>query len=174
MSDSQQNNLLKSFFKTTWKVNSFDQSLIDEINGLHPENVLDVGCGYNLYKAYIPNLIGLDIVNSEADVVCDILDFNSTTPFDVIMCLGSLNFGGEEAIQRRLQHVVSLLNSDGRIYMRVNPGIRWAEEPDLEIFPWDKYKILSIAAKCGLKLLGDIREYETPRGIRLRFTYIAV
>lgn len=53
--------------------------------------VLDLGCEYNIYKPYIPNIIGVDISNPSADVLADI----SVLPFsdnyaDTILLLGIL------------------------------------------------------------------------------------
>ncbi|MFA6236844.1 MAG: hypothetical protein WC635_05900 [Bacteriovorax sp.] len=171
MNDSQEK-ILKEFFKSTWKTNSFDENLIAEIKSLNPRNVLDVGCGFNLYKGHIPNLYGIDIVNPEADLICDVLDFKPPLKYQVIMCLGSINFGTESEIIERLKYLKVLLEDDGHLFMRVNPGILWKEKPELNIFPWTKELIHQLGAKAGLSVDGDISEYDTPRGTRLRFTYI--
>ena len=35
-------------------------ALVDRVNALNPRSVLDVGCGFNLFKGRIQNLVGLD------------------------------------------------------------------------------------------------------------------
>lgn len=166
-----QDKLLKDFFKDTWKTNSFDEELIRTINDLLPQKVLDVGCGFNLYKGHIPHLFGIDIVNPSADLVCDVLDFKPESKFDVIMCLGSINFGTQDDIVGRLKHLSTLLQEHGQMFMRVNPGILWKEEPDLSIFPWTPELIHRLGKAAGFRVIGDIHEYDTPRGTRLKFIY---
>ena len=65
-----------------WKYSGL--ALIDEVNNLHPRAVLDVGCGYNEFKNQIPNLIGVDPYNKNADIQLPILEYKSDKKFDVI------------------------------------------------------------------------------------------
>lgn len=39
---------------------------LEEIN---PESIADVGCGWNIFKKYIPNIIGFDVMGTNADVI---------------------------------------------------------------------------------------------------------
>jgi len=48
-----------------WKYSGL--ALVDEVNGLKPRAVLDVGCGYNEFKGKIKNLTGIDPYNYHAD-----------------------------------------------------------------------------------------------------------
>ena len=40
--------------------------MIDKINALKPDAVIDLGCGANLYKKWINNLVGVDIATTES------------------------------------------------------------------------------------------------------------
>ena len=86
------------FFGEIWKPRTGDYEhtgwdLADEINGLNPERVLDVGCGYHPFKGRIPNIVGIDPYNDQADYMVDILDFHMHRgQWDAIIALGSINF----------------------------------------------------------------------------------
>ena len=111
--------------------------LADEINGLNPERVLDVGCGYHPFKGRIQNLIGIDPYNNCADYEVDILNYKvRPESHDVIIALGSINFNSRDEIEKRFGHCVDLLKTGGRFYLRANPGITHKTGPYVEIFPW--------------------------------------
>ena len=82
-----------------WKYSGL--ALIDEVNSLKPRAVLDVGCGYNEFRGKINNLIGIDPYNDKADHEVGTLEYRTDQKFDVIMCLGSINFGSRDKILRR-------------------------------------------------------------------------
>jgi hypothetical protein len=169
-----QGNILRDFFLNTWNVNSVDAALVERVKSLRPSRVLDVGCGANQYKGLLPNLYGFDIVNPKADEVCDILDFKTDDVYDVILCLGSINFGSEEDVVSRLTKVRGWLAPGGTIFMRVNPGIPWPEQPELVMFPWSPENIVTLGRRAGLQVADPIEKRETPRGLRYRFSYQAL
>lgn len=115
------------------------ESVIAEVNALRPRFVVDVGCGYNLLKGRIPNLIGIDVVNSRADLVCDLLKAPlAAEAFDVALAMGSINFGGENLIKTQIAKVLSWLKPGGRLFMRVNPN---ALTSTIQYYPWTHRKI---------------------------------
>ena len=169
--------LIRDYFASTWKPMT-DQhvasgwALIERIKAFAPKRILDLGCGDNQFKRYFPNLIGLDVTNPKADVLKDLLDYDPfPTRFDVIIALGSINFGGEADVLDDLQHAASLLSPAGRIVMRVNPGLRWADCPELEIFPWSEETIHRFGLAAGLRVEGEIVEDTGGNGHRLVFVY---
>jgi len=98
-------------------------SLVDEVRALAPGFVVDAGCGYNLFKGKIPNLIGIDIVNPAADLVCDISEAPiRTASIDVVLALGSINYGNHQVIVDQLQTVADWLKENGTLIMRVIPA----------------------------------------------------
>jgi SAM-dependent methyltransferase len=142
---------LNNYFATTWKSN-LDQykysgwALIDKIRP--GESVIDIGCGYNEFRGRIPNLIGIDPANAQADYRLNIEGFQSNTQFDVAFCLGSINFGDEGTILNQINHVVRLLKSKSRIYWRCNPG--YADHgneacKEIEFYPWTIEKHVEFA-----------------------------
>ncbi len=140
-----------------WKYSGL--KLVDEVNALNPRSVLDVGCGYNEFKGKIQNLTGIDPYNDRADHKLSIMDFHPNQKFDVILCLGSINFGSQDKITAEIAKTVLLLEDGGTIFFRVNPGVshdrpesRW-----IKFFAWNVPFIIELAEKFNLKVL-DIRD----------------
>lgn len=120
-------------------------NLLEKI-GTH-KKVLDVGCGRNLFKQHLPNLIGIDPVTIEADYQIALLDYKTTEKFDVILCLGSVHFGELEDIKESIAHMSSMMNTGGRIYWRCNTDTSgWWQ------FPWSKELHQSLSAEYGFTL----------------------
>lgn len=155
--------IMNKYFSEIWqpKLKKFKFSglkLIEEVNALNPRAVLDVGCGYNEFKGKINNLIGIDPYNSHADIQIKIEDYNTTEKFDVILCLGSINFGTHDKIVKELQVCKNLLADGGKMFFRVNPGLQH-EAPEskfINFYPWNVYAITEIAKQFDLAVL-DLR-----------------
>ena len=105
------NQCLNAYFSKIWqpdmkKWKYSGLKLIDEVNDLNPRSVLDVGCGYNEFKGKIHNLTGIDPYNDRADYKISIMDFRANEKFDVILCLGSINFGSSEKITAEMYFII--------------------------------------------------------------------
>ena len=140
-----------------WKYSGV--SLIEEVNALKPRAVLDVGCGYNEFKGKIQNLIGIDPYNSKADLCVSTLQYKTDQLFDVILCLGSVNFGDKEKIIAEVGRCVNLLADGGTMFFRVNPGIQH-DKPEaqwIEFFSWNVPFIIELSEMFNLQVL-DIRD----------------
>lgn len=99
-------------------------SMIEDINAMNPNLVLDLGCGTNLFKNKINRLVGVDILNKDEDVVCPIEDLDSIFQpncADVVLALGSINFGDDDLITKQLEQTKKVTKPGGLIYFRVNP-----------------------------------------------------
>jgi hypothetical protein len=161
------------FFSEIWKPRTGDYEhtgweLADEINRLNPVSVLDVGCGYHPFKGRIQNLIGIDPYNNCADYEVDILDYKvRPESHDVIVALGSINFNGQEDIELRFAHCVSLLRPGGKFFLRANPGIPHKTGPYVEIFPWTFEIVNEFAERYNLKL----ETFKRDANERLYFVY---
>ena len=155
---------LERYFSTYWQSNLkkwkySGLSLIEEINAMKPRSVLDVGCGYNEFKGKIHNLIGIDPYNDNADFKVGPMNFRTIQKFDVILCLGSVNFGGENKIIAEVGRCVSLLEDGGIMFFRVNPGLSHdtPESKWVEFFAWNVPFIIRLSEMFNLKIL-DIRD----------------
>ena len=138
--------------------------LIDQVNDLNPRAVLDVGCGGNEFKSKIHNLIGLDPYNHNADYQIDLLEFRPMEKFDVILALGSINFGGRNKIIAEVSKCVNMLEDGGMMFFRVNPGIQH-DKPEakwIEFYAWNVPFIIELAEMLNLKVL-DIRDDSNKR-----------
>ena len=145
-----------------WKYSGL--SLINEVNDLKPRAVLDVGCGYNEFKGKIKNLIGIDPYNSLADIEVGTLEYKTDQKFDVILCLGSVNFGSKDKIIAEVSRCVNLLADGGTMFFRVNPGVQH-DKPEadwIEFYAWNVPFIIELSEMFNLKIL-DIRDATNQR-----------
>ena len=150
---------LNKYFANTWKSN-LDRyqysgwALADKIQP--GEKVIDIGCGFNEFRGRIPNLIGIDPANAQADYRLGVEGFQSAERFDVAFCLGSINFGDETNILNQIHHVIRLLKPTARIYWRCNPGLADHNNDDckhIDFYPWTIVKHAELAEKFGFRLV---------------------
>ena len=165
--DKIDDRVLEKYFSKVWqsdtkKYKHSGLALVDEINNLKPRSVLDVGCGYNEFKGKIDNLIGIDPYNSHADIKVGILDYYPSETFDVVMCLGSINFGSTDKILKELEHIVELTAPAGKIYFRVNPGLKHVPtEPSwISFYEWTPTFIINCADFLKVDVLDLRNDYK--------------
>jgi len=152
--------VLKNYFSRVWQpeTKKFKYSglaIIDEVNAMNPDNVIDIGCGYNEFKGKIKNLIGIDPYNDRADIDVHTLDYKPDVQFDVAICLGSINFGSSDKILAELENVVSMVKSGGMLYFRVNPGIQHDKPAAkwINFYDWDPVFISNAAQYLNCDVL---------------------
>ena len=146
-----------------WKYSGL--ALIDEVNSLKPRAVLDVGCGYNEFRGKINNLTGIDPYNDKADHEVSTLEYRTDQKFDVIMCLGSINFGSRDKILAEIGTMCGPVSEDGgTMFFRVNPGVQHnkPEAKWIEFFAWNVPFIIELSEMFNLKVL-DIRDDSNQR-----------
>ena len=83
----------------------------------------------------------------------------SDEKFDVILCLGSVNFGPRDKILAEVGRCVNLLADNGTMFFRVNPGVQH-DKPEakwIEFFAWNVPFIIELSEMFNLKVL-DIRD----------------
>jgi SAM-dependent methyltransferase len=144
-------------------------NIVDRINNSNPKAVLDVGCGFNQFKARIQNLIGIDAFNNSADFMVDILDYNvPNESYDHVIVFGSINFGDFSDIEAKFKKVVDLTMPGGTIYVRANPGEIHKNGQWVDIYPWDFETAYNIAVLNNCKL----ESFKKDNGNRLYFELI--
>jgi cyclopropane fatty-acyl-phospholipid synthase-like methyltransferase len=114
--------------------------------------VIDIGCGNNEFKPLIPGLVGIDIVNTCADIIIDFDEFITDEKFDVALCLGSIQYGTISDIDRQLNKLSNLLVSNGLVFWRTNTGVRDHNNNFVNRVPyyhWTKSKHFELAEKHG-------------------------
>ena len=102
---------IDTYFRNNWKPNydKFKYSgwqLLDKID--KDAHILDIGCGYNLFKPHFPNLYGIDPCNSNADQEIALEDYIPHKNFDVYLALGSLNFGDKKVVDKQIEHLYNI------------------------------------------------------------------
>lgn len=135
-------------------------TMIEEINRLGPKLVVDLGCGLNQYKGLINNLVGVDVVGCREDIVADITDlkehFKDHT-VDVVLALGSINFGEDDLIESQLKEVKRLLKPGGIAYFRANQNDHDKDHKgDLRYYDWSKDLVEHWATQIGFEIVGEV------------------
>ena len=161
--------VLSTYFSRVWqpetkKYKYSGLAIIDEVNAMNPDNVVDIGCGYNEFKGKISNLIGIDPYNDRADISVHTLDYKPDVEFDVAICLGSINFGSSDKILNELENVVNMVKSGGFLYFRVNPGIQHDKPAAkwINFYDWDPIFISNAAEHLNCNVL-TLRQDEGDR-----------
>jgi len=165
---------MNSYFNGIWKDTNYKflkysgYNLVDYVNSKKPSSVLDVGCGYNRLKSLIPNLLGIDPYNDAADIKVSLEEYRSV-PFDMALCLGSINFGDEKTIDNQIDKLHTLWRREA--IFRVNPGIPHKGVEGIVWYPWTQEKIFSIAEKYNYTLKDLKMEYTEQNDLRYFFIY---
>jgi len=145
-----------------WETRKTGQQLLDKIAEIQDNNsdelkILDVGCGDNEWKQHLgARLTGIDPFNSNADFNIGISEyaFDRKPEYDIILALGSINFGDQIEIEKQLSQVVNLVKPGGKIFFRFNPGITHgnAGAKWIDFFPYTEEFINDIATKLNCKV----------------------
>lgn len=142
--------------KWSSSLNKFHYSgfnLVDEINLLNPSLVLDLGCGYNEFKGKIQNVIGIDIANINADVLCDFTDYEcKNNSVDVVLALGSINFISLDKIEQQIKWIHDKLKPGGYAFIRVNPTQSPGKAIENDFYIWREEDIWYFKEKYNFKL----------------------
>ena len=136
-----------------WDVVKTGQLLLEKIQALDPQLILDVGCGNNEWKQHFgAKLTGIDPYNKNADQSYDIMNYDyNMGKWDVVMCLGSINFGDEKTIENQVFRAVKLCKPGGKLFFRCNPGITHDNEHAqwIDFYPWSEEKLRELADRFG-------------------------
>ena len=165
--------IMDKYFGGVWEDKSaaFKHSSVpavaELVNSLSPNSVIDVGCGYNTYLPSInaEKKVGIDPFNPAADVKQGVYEYQSSNPdeqYDVVLALGSINFGPRDKVLEEIAAVDRLTRHGGTQVWRVNPNIghkiggKFPLIEFMEFFDWDKEFVEQIAQVYGY----EISEYE--------------
>jgi len=139
-------------------------NLIDDVNELNPNLVIDVGCGHNRFKGHIKNLIGFDQEPFPyADLQMSIQEANfRKESADVALCLGSIQFGDLETVDKDLERVLSWVKPGGYIIMRVmQDHVKGMDYPGAHShYIWDGDDIKYFTDKYNLSIYKEVQREE--------------
>ena len=130
--------------------------------------VLDVGCGDNLFKKH-DNVTGIDPYNFNADIMCDIIDYEPNQTYDLIICFGSINFYDIAWVDARMKKVFSLLSNQGTVCMKVNPNKPFGNGVRLEWF--DSWTI-GLVNHYAYQFNCDVESYREAENGRFKWDYV--
>jgi len=160
--DTKESDEAKNYWKQHLKFETrkTGQQLLDKINALQeqskdPLEILDVGCGDNGWKEHFgAKLTGIDPFNSNADFKIGIEEFAKKNPnikWDVVLVLGSINFGDQATIESQLVAAASLVKPSGKLFLRANPGITHVNKHAqwIDFFNWTEEYITDVAKRLG-------------------------
>ena len=169
-------NAMKRFFGEEWNQTEVDPHVCDRLQ--HAVNPIDVGCGFNPYKEFHDNLIGVDIVNKKADFNCDINYFDppNDTKFDLAICYGILHFNSYDWIRERLKWVLDNTTIDAQILMKVNPSRKEDQAEELrnsDVIWFDKWSrgLADHFADIYSLEVWNWREWRNPLDNSLRYKF---
>ena len=112
------------YFRTHWKPNWDNKkysgwALLDKFKT--DDSILDIGCGTNPLKEKLGDQVyGIDPAFKEADEMITWEEYKPHKEFNVYLCLGSLNFGTNEELEKQLQKLADVTKTGDRIYWRQN------------------------------------------------------
>lgn len=105
-----------------------------------PEKIHDLGCGLNIFKKYIPNVIGIGPENPENEFFyADIHDFvdsdyihNHRDCFESVFSINALHFISYQDLGQRVSDFYSMIRPGGRGWLALNLS-RFGNLPDQPI-----------------------------------------
>lgn len=178
--------LQKTFNPTSWKVGQGDwlirgkQRIINEVNALDPDLVIDAGCGRNVLKGKIKNLVGFDIVDfPNVDFVSSIQDAEfENESADVVLALGSVQFGNKTDVYEDVAKLVSWVRPGGMLIFRnrsdSNSGSDYAKNRQRFKgrfqYWWTEEDINFLSEKHNLSIIGGPHTREVPCGKKNEYT----
>jgi hypothetical protein len=134
--------------------------IVNYANSLNPSLVIDAGCGRNMYKGQIKNLIGFDSgTYQNADFKSNILDANfDLETADIVMALGSVQFISLKYIRKNLEKIVSWTKPGGHLIMRAtvkddNILQQIRIENKIKLVPWPEGFLEEVTKKLNLEIV---------------------
>ena len=101
---------------------------------------------------------------NEMNYQVDLMSYKPQNKFDIILALGSINFGGRNKIIAEVSKCYNMLEDGGMMFFRVNPGVQH-DKPEakwIEFYAWNVPFIIELSEMFNLKVL-DIRDDSNKR-----------
>jgi hypothetical protein len=113
----------------------------------NPSKIYDIGCGWNIFAKYIPNIIGLsgeppDSINFHGDdhafVNAQYIKKHQEY-FESAFSINALHYVNLTTIRQRVLDIVSMITTGGRIFLAFNLNIMLQNDPNF--YGWNIDKI---------------------------------
>ena len=91
-----------------------------------PDIIYDLGCGFNIFKKYIPNIIGvsptkdLDGYGDIHDIVDDVYIQGHQNFFNSVFSINALHFASIEHLKKQIVDFISMVKVGGRGFLALN------------------------------------------------------
>lgn len=89
-----------------------------------PVNIYDLGCGWNIFKRYIPTIIGVSPTQDNYADIHDLVDDKyikgHTNFFDSVFSINVLHFKSLEKLEKIVTEFVSMIKPGGRGFLSLN------------------------------------------------------
>ena len=93
----------------------------------NPQVIYDLGCGWNIFKKYIPNIIGIGAEEAGDKFygdICDIVDAdyvaNHQNTFESVFSINALHFRPLSELRKIVSEFSSMISSGGRGFLTLN------------------------------------------------------
>jgi hypothetical protein len=116
---------------------------IEKVLQTSPDTIVDLGCGGNLFRRLVRNLVGIDPYHPSADVndfVDDGFIQGHRAQFDAAIAINSLHFRGLDQFRKVLDDFYSMLKPGGTGFITFGLGVMVDHTSDdawIEIFDQD-------------------------------------
>jgi len=137
---------------------------IEWLQEINPEKIYDLGCGWNIFKKYYPNIIGVGAENSDNEsFFADIHDFvdddyilGHQEYFESVFSICALHFIPLSDIRKRALDFASMIKPGGRGWLSLNTARMVERDPefkDKDTLFIEKYCKKQLATLPSLALL---------------------
>jgi len=97
------------------------------LQDINPKEIHDLGCGWNIFKKYIPNIIGTDQEVKDKVFYADLKDFvdasyiaSHQNYFEAVFSINALHFISLRDIRKRVLDFYSMIAPGGRGWLALN------------------------------------------------------
>jgi len=130
---------------------------IEWLQEINPEKIYDLGCGWNIFKKYYPNIIGVGAEDPESpsfnadihDIVDDDYILGHREYFESVFSICALHFVPLSDIRKRVLDFASMIKPGGRGWLSMNVARMINKDPEFK----DK-DTLFIEKYCKEQLIG--------------------
>lgn len=113
---------------------------IEWLQEINPEKICDLGCGWNIFKKYYPNIIGVGAENPESpsfnadihDYVDDDYVLGHQEYFESIFSICALHFIPLSDIRKRVLDFASMIKPGGRGWLSLNVMVMVEKDPEFK------------------------------------------
>ena len=96
--------------------------------------IYDIGCGWNIYKKYMPNIIGIDAESpyfyaDQIGFVNDLFVKDNTEKFENLITMNALHFIPLSQFSNRINQIRQMVQPGGKIFIMMNVNHMINAEP---------------------------------------------